>query len=117
MEEVHGIGERVLDEHASGIASDGVAGAGACVGGEQDGGLIVAEILDEELAEGALSRTSLLLVDSRGAVFAVGHVEGNGAPRRGRQAVNLGEQLWRASAQGEEGGGRRNKADRGLHRW
>jgi hypothetical protein len=57
MEEAHGIGERVLDEHALGVAGDEIAGGRICVIGEQDGGLIVAEIGDEELAVGALSRT------------------------------------------------------------
>jgi hypothetical protein len=63
----------------------------------------VAEILDEELAEDALSRTSLLLVDRRSAIFAVGHVQGDGTPWRGRQVVDLGEQLGCAPARGEEG--------------
>ena len=63
----------------------------------------MAEIGDEELAEGALVRTRLLLVDARGAILAIGHVEGDGAPGRRRQVVDLGEQAWRASAQGDEG--------------
>src|SRR5260370_3912392 len=65
MEEAHGIGQSVLDEHASGVAGDDLAGGGASIGGEQDGGLVVSEVRDEELAEGALAWTSLLLVDAR----------------------------------------------------
>ena len=78
-------------------------GGGLGVVGEQDGGLVVAEIGDEELAEGALVRTRLLFVDARGAMLAAGYVEGDGAPSRWRQVVDLGEQAWRASPQGDEG--------------
>src|SRR5262249_50768047 len=63
MEEAHSIGERVLDEHSPGIAGDDVAGSGACVIGEQDRGLVVAEIFDEELPERMLARANLLLID------------------------------------------------------
>ncbi len=103
MEEAYRVGQRVLDEHALGIAGDDGLGGGLGVVGEQDGGLVVAEIGDEELAEGALVRTSLLFVDARGAMLAAGDIEGDGAPGRWRQVVDLGEQAWRASAQGDEG--------------
>jgi hypothetical protein len=39
MEEAHRIGERILDEHALGVAGDEILGGRACVIGEQDGGL------------------------------------------------------------------------------
>jgi hypothetical protein len=65
VEEAHGIGERILDEHALGVTGDEVLGGGGCVVGEQDGGFVVAEIGDEELAVGALARTNLLFVDPR----------------------------------------------------
>src|SRR5713101_1794369 len=103
MEEAYRVGQRVLDEHALGIAGDDGLGGGLGVVGEQDGGLVVAEIGDEELAEGALVRTSLLFVDARGAMLSAGDIEGDGAPGRWRQVVDLGEQAWRASAQGDEG--------------
>ena len=103
VEEAHRVGERVLDQHALGIAGDDRLGGGLGVIGEQDGGLVVAEIGDEELAEVALVRTSLLFVDARGAVLAAGDVEVDGAPGRWRQAGDLGEQARRAPAQGDEG--------------
>ena len=62
MEEAHGVGERILDEHALGIAGDEIFDGRACVVGEQDGGLVVAEIGDEELAVGAPKGTRLLFV-------------------------------------------------------
>ena len=71
VEEVHGIGKRILDQHTLGVASNDIAGGGGCIVGEQDRGLIVTKILDEELTEGALAGTSLLFVDPRGAVFAM----------------------------------------------
>jgi hypothetical protein len=98
VEEAHGIGERVLDEHALGVAGDEFFGGGFCVVGEQDGGLVVTEIGDKELAVSALARTSLLFEDPRGAVFAVGQVERDGAPSRWRQVADFGEQTWRAPA-------------------
>src|SRR3974377_2435211 len=69
--------------------------------GEENGRLIVAKIRDEELAEGAMSRTGLLLVDARCAIFAMRHIESDGAPGGGLQARNL-EQFRRAAAQGGE---------------
>src|SRR5437899_9482598 len=84
VEEAHRIGERVLDQHALGVAGDDILGGGSGVVGEQDGGLVVAEILDEELAEGALLRTSFLFVEARGAMLAACRVEGDGAPGRWR---------------------------------
>ena len=70
MEEADRIGERILDEHALGVAGDEVLGSRACVIGQQDGRLIVAEIGDEELAIDALKRAGLLFKEARVAVFA-----------------------------------------------
>ena len=50
-------------------------------------GSFVTEIDDEELAVNALSGTSLLFEELRGAVFAVGQVERDGAPSRWRQVA------------------------------
>ena len=72
VEEAHRVGECILDEHAFGVAGDEVFDGTACVVGEQDGRLVVAEVGDEELAAGALKRTSLLFVEPRVTVFAVG---------------------------------------------
>ena len=59
----------------------------------------MAEVGDEELAEVALVRTSLLLEDARGAILAVRDVEVDGAPSRWRQwlisASRLGERRRR----------------------
>jgi hypothetical protein len=70
VEEAHRIGQRVLDEHALGIAGDDRLSGGLGVVGEQDGGLVVAEIGDEELPEVALVRTSLVFIDAWGAMLA-----------------------------------------------
>src|SRR6516225_6853701 len=91
MEEAHGVGERILDEHALGIAGDEIFNGRVCVVGEQDGGLVVAEIGDEELAVGAPKRTRLLFVETWRAVFAMGYVEFDGAPGRRRQVGSFGE--------------------------
>ena len=49
------------------------------------------------------SRTGLVFVDARGAMLAAGDIKGDDAPSRWRQVVDLGEQAWRASPQGDEG--------------
>ena len=94
MEEAHRVRERVLDEHTFGIAGDDYPGGGLGVVGEQDGGFVVAEIRDEELAQVALVRAGFLFVVPRGAMLAAGDLEFDGAPSRWRQAVDFGEQAW-----------------------
>ena len=54
VEEADGVGEGVLDEHALGVAGDELLGRGGFVVGEKDGWQVVPEVLDEELAEGAV---------------------------------------------------------------
>ena len=94
MEETYGIRKCVLDEHTFGIAGDDYPGGGLGVVGEQDGGFVVAEIRDEELAQVALVRTSRLLVVARGAVLAAGDLEFDGAPGRRRKAVDFGKKAF-----------------------
>ena len=94
MEEAHSVGEGVLDEHSPGIAGDDVAGSRVCVIGEQDRGLVVAEIFDEELPERMLTRANLLLIDPRSTIFAIRDIEVYGAPGRCWQEINFGQQVW-----------------------
>jgi hypothetical protein len=103
VKKAHGIGEGIFDEHAFGIAGDQLAGSGAGVVGQQDGGLLMAQILDEDLAEDALAGLDLLLKDARRAVFALGQVEGDLAPCRGGKLGDLGEQAGGTPPQGNEG--------------
>jgi len=91
VEEAHRVGEGIFDQHALGVAGNDGCGLRLHVVGEQDGWLFMAEIGDEELAEGALFGADLLLIDSRCAVLAVGHIERDGAPSRRRQLVDLGQ--------------------------
>jgi hypothetical protein len=53
-----------------------------------------------EQKELALVRTSLLFVDARGAMLAAGDFEGDGAPCRWRQVLDLGEQTLASAAAG-----------------
>jgi hypothetical protein len=92
VKEAHGIGKRIFDEHAFGVAGDQLAGGGVGVVGQEDGGLLMAKILDEELAVDAVAGLGLLFKDARRAVFALGQVEGDLAPRRGGKLGDLGEQ-------------------------
>lgn len=65
VEEAHCVGKGVLDERLLCIAGDDRLGGGRGVIDEQDGGLVVAEIGDEELAEVALVGSSRLLEVAR----------------------------------------------------
>ena len=94
MEEPHRIAERVFDEHTFGISGDDCLGGGFGIVGEQDCGLVMAEIRDEELAQVALVRTSRLLVVARGAVLAAGDLEFDGAPGRRPKAVDFGAKAF-----------------------
>ena len=62
--------------------------------------IAVAEIGEDELAEGSLFEAHLVLTESQGAVLAVAHIERDGAPSRRRQLVDLGQEFWRAAAPG-----------------
>lgn len=57
------------------------------VAGQQDGGLLVAEILDHQPPELAADDLHLGVVHQRGARVAGGHIELDLAPRRGRSRV------------------------------
>jgi hypothetical protein len=61
---------------------------------EQDGRLVMAEILDEELAVGPLEKSYLLLEDAWCAEFTAGEIEVDGAPCRRWKLLDLGKQLW-----------------------
>jgi hypothetical protein len=65
VEEAHRIGEGIFDQHALGVAGDDRCGLRLHVIGEQDGGLFMAEIGNEELAERALLGTHLLVLTLR----------------------------------------------------
>src|SRR5580693_4812371 len=99
MEKAYRIGERILDEHALSVAGDEIFDGRALVVGEQNGGLIVAEVGDVKLAVGALKRTRLLFVEAWVAVFAMGTsssaVRQADAGRSATSASSLGERRRR----------------------
>jgi hypothetical protein len=53
VKEAYRIGESIFDKHSPGITQDELSRGGFSVVGQQDGWYVVAEILDEELAESA----------------------------------------------------------------
>ena len=93
---------RILDEHALGVAGHEGFGRGVGIIGQQDGGLVVPEVGDEELPELSFAWDGFLLEDARLAVFAVGDVDLDGAPSRRRQLLDLGEEAGRTPPQGHE---------------
>ena len=80
MEEAHGVGQSILDEHALSVADNQLASSGVSVIGEEDGWLIMAEILDEELSVGVVEEPDLVFEDPRGLILALGQVESDLAP-------------------------------------
>jgi hypothetical protein len=68
--------------------------------GEQDGRQVMAEVLDEELAEVALAWPDGLLEDAWRAELVLRQVEGDGAPSGGWQGFDLGEESGIAPAKG-----------------
>ena len=105
VEEVDGIGDGVLDQHAAGIAVDQLARGGAELVGEQQGGLVVAEVADGDLADGdgIVLDADGLVEDAGGAVTAADVGEVDGAPAVAGQGEQLLDHLGAAAAQGEEG--------------
>src|SRR6266566_8038791 len=71
--------------------------------GQENRGLLMAEIEDVDLPERAAGEADLLLVDTRSSKFARGYVEVERAPGTPREQRDLLQELGRASAQGDEG--------------
>ena len=89
MEEAHRVGQGVLDEHAVRVASNQCLVGGLPLVGEQYGGLVVAEVLDEELAEHATLERDVLLIDAREAELTRDAVQLDLAPGRAREVGDL----------------------------
>src|SRR5712691_5714612 len=81
VEEAHRVGQRVLDEHTLRVASNHRGGPAAVVR-QKDCGLVVAQVLNEHLAEG-MARHQLdgLLKDAGEPVLPGRHLQFHGAPR------------------------------------
>jgi hypothetical protein len=75
MEEAHGIGEGILDEHTLRVPRDELGGGRAPVVRQEDRRLLVPQVQQVELAEGPASQPDRLLVDTRGAVGAGGDIQ------------------------------------------
>lgn len=72
VEEAHGIRQVVLDEHALGVSDDELLGRRTSVVGDENGRLLVAQIADEELAEGSILEAGLLFEDRGVRYFRLG---------------------------------------------
>ncbi len=106
------VGQGVLDEHAVGVARDQLGGGGLAVVGHQDGGFVVAKILNSELAEAPLGESHGLLIDARCLVLACWDVKVNDPPSRARKQSNLPEELSVPSPKGDERNAHVVKADK-----
>jgi hypothetical protein len=89
VEEAHGVGQRVLDEHALRVARDHRGGAPAVVR-QEDRRLLVAQVLNEHLAEGmVLHQLHGLFEDAREPVLSGRHLQFDRAPRGPRDERDL----------------------------
>ncbi len=95
VEEVDGLGDGVLDQHAPGIAVDQPGRRFVHLIGEQQGGLVVPEIGDGDLADGVgiVLEGGLLVEDARVPVGAADVVERDPLPGGGGFGGDGGEQL------------------------
>ncbi len=104
VEEVDRIGDGVLDHHAAGIAVDQGGDRAVHLVGQQQGGLLVAEVGDGDLADrlGVAAEPDRAVEDARGTVDAADIGKRHLAPLGGRGGQQLVDQLGAAAAQGEE---------------
>ena len=70
MEEAHGLGQGVFDQHTLGVAGQQLGVGGVTVIGQQNGQLVVAEVEDEELTQGGPGQADRLLEHARGLELA-----------------------------------------------
>ena len=104
VEGTYPLGEALLDAHAVGVLLDQDFGPGVEVVGDENGGLLVPEAMDGELADLAVVVAEpdvVVVVNSRPAV-AVGALKLDGAPGRAGQLGELFEQRGPPGAQGNE---------------
>lgn len=98
LEEPHGVGERILNQHAVGVAGDERLDRGPRFVGQENRRLLMAEIEDVDLPERAAGETDLLLVHPRSSILGRGHVEFDRVPGTPRKQRDLLEELGRPAA-------------------
>ncbi len=104
VEEVDRLGDGILDQHAAGIAVDQPGRRFVLLVGDQQGGLVVAEIGDGDLADGVgiVLQSGLLVEDARVPVGAPDIAERDPLPGGAGCRGDGSEQLGAGSAEGDE---------------
>ena len=107
VEEVDGVFDGVFDEHAPGVAVDEVGGAFVHLVGDQEGGLVMAQVADGQLSHrmGVVAQRDDLVNDAGGAVFAPDIVELDLFPVVGGPVLEPGDEGGGPPAQGQEADG------------
>ena len=102
VEEIHRLGDGVLDHHAPGVAVDQLRGLGPQLVGDQQRRLLVAEVGDGQLLDldRIAAQLDLLAQDPRVAVAAPDVVKGEPFPAGPGQ--RLADHRLQAAAQGQE---------------
>ena len=104
MEEVDGLGDLVLDDHAACIAVDEFGGVCLHLVGEEQDGVVVSEVGDGDLAEfaGIAGQPDATVDDARLAIFAADVGQADAPPFAVRLLSQFAHHLSGALAQGEE---------------
>ena len=96
-----GLGDAVFDEHAVSVTGDQRRATGAQMVGQQDGGFLVAQLGNGDLADGALviSQFDALIQNLGRAEGARQRGQGDPAPSRGGAGSRFGPaSFWSAGA-------------------
>ena len=102
MKKPDGVREGVLDQHPVGVPRDQLFHGRPPLVREQNGGLLVSEVLDVKLPEVAATETNRLLVNPGRAILAGGDIELDHPPGRARQQNDVLENLRRPAPERDE---------------
>jgi len=114
MKEPDGVRQRVLDQHPLGVAGDQALDRSARLIGQQDGRLIVPQVLNIKLAEGPAGQVDRLFMIPGCAVLPGGNVQFDRPPGGPRQPENLLEEGRRTAAEGDEADPQAVELDQGF---
>src|SRR5213593_2898022 len=100
MEEVNAVGDAVFNDHPLSVASDQLRGGATELVGEQERGVLVAEIGDDQLAKGArvAGERNVLIEDAGRAVFPRDAGQFDAAPGRQWELLDFLNHLRRTPA-------------------
>lgn len=97
MEEADGIADSVFDEHTPCVSSEELD-MGSRIVGEKDGGLLMAQVKNIDLAHGSSLDPDLLFEDPWGLEGSSGDIQLQSTPSRGRERIDFLEDTGGATS-------------------